>query len=109
MENKRIEPAVDRASRSRDNEVMRSESLLTRREMLGLVGMAGVGTLTDRAFGAVPRPQQKRPRIACLVSFWGGPGSHADWIIDKLMDGYWWKGTDTPSRVEVASVYLHQL
>lgn len=85
-----------------------SASLLTRREMLGMAGMAGVATLTDRAFGAGADVQGRRPRLACLVSYWGAPNSHADWIIDKLMDGYWWKGADTPSRVEVVSVYLNQ-
>ena len=42
------------------------------------------------------------------MSFWGAPGSHADWIITKLMDGYWWQGAHTPSRVDIASVYIHQ-
>ena len=32
----------------------------------------------------------------------GAPGSHADWIITKLMDGYWWRAP-TPSRVDIAS------
>ena len=51
---------------------------------------------------------QKRPRIACLVSYWGLPTSHADWIVNKLLDGYWWQGAHTPSRVDVVSVYIHQ-
>ncbi|AFL90009.1 hypothetical protein Terro_3800 [Terriglobus roseus DSM 18391] len=108
MTNKQAKTAVDLTTSSPVNQVTPSEALLTRREVLGMVGMAGVATLTERAFGAVAEVPQKRPRIACLVSFWGAPGSHADWIIDKLMDGYWWKGVDTPSRVEVVSVYLHQ-
>lgn len=82
--------------------------LLTRREMLEVAGMAGLATLTGTAPRAAAQIQQKRPRLACLVSFWGAPGSHADWIIDKLMDGYWWKGAHTPSRVDVVSVYIHQ-
>ena len=53
--------------------------------------------------------QEKRPRIACVVTYWAAPGSHADWIITKLLDGYWWKGAHTPSRVDVVSVYIHQL
>ena len=52
---------------------------------------------------------QERPRIACLVSYWAFTRSHADWIICKLLDGYWWQGAHTPSRVEVVSVYIHQL
>lgn len=59
--------------------------------------------------GAFPQTQQTRPRIACCISFWGAPGSHADWIICKLMDGYWWQGAHTSSRVDVVSVYIHQL
>ena len=51
---------------------------------------------------------QSRPRIACLASFWGATSSHADWIITKLIDGYWWQSAHTLSRVDVASIYLHQ-
>ena len=53
--------------------------------------------------------QQKRPRIACIVTYWAAPSSHADWIITKLIDGYWWKGAHTPSRVDIVSTYIHQL
>ena len=51
---------------------------------------------------------QTRPRIACLVTYWGATRSHADWIINKLIDGYWWQEAYTPSRIDVASIYLHQ-
>ena len=88
---------------------MKSSTLLSRREMLGITGMAGIAALTGIAAGSVPQTEGRRPRIACLVTFWGAPGSHADWIICKLMDGYWWQGAHTPSRVEVVSVYMHQL
>jgi hypothetical protein len=81
---------------------------LTRREMLGMAGMAGLLSLTGMATGGGPSPAQKRPRIACLVSYWGATRSHADWIITKLLDGYWWEGAHTPSRVDVVSVYIHQ-
>jgi hypothetical protein len=65
--------------------------------------------LTGIAADAAPEPPQKKPRIACLVTYWAATRSHADWIIAKLMDGYWWQGAHTPSRVDVASVYIHQL
>ena len=90
-------------------EPMEANPLFTRREMLGITGMAGLAALTGIAAGAVSQTAQKRPRIACLVSYWGAPGSHADWIITKLLDGYWWQGAHTPSRVDVVSVYIHQL
>jgi hypothetical protein len=82
--------------------------LATRREVLGTAGMAALTGLTGAIAGAVPQTPQTLPRIAVCVSFWGGPGSHADWIICKLMDGYWWQGAHTPSRVEVVSAYIHQ-
>ena len=88
------------------NDITESRPFFTRREMLGATGMAGLTALVrttpsaGSAAGAVPQTMQTRPRIACIVSFWGAPGSHADWIIDKLMDGYWWQGAHTPSRVE---------
>src|SRR5690349_14617900 len=96
---------------------MAANPIFTRREMLGISGMAGLAALTGSASSAVAQtpqaPQtsqtsQKRPRIACLVSFWGATRSHADWIVAKLMDGYWWQGAHTPSRVDVVSVYIHQ-
>jgi hypothetical protein len=76
--------------------------------MLGMTGLAGLAALTNVAGGTLAKMSEKRPRIACLVTFWGAPGSHADWIIAKLMDGYWWQGAHTPSRVDVVSVYIHQ-
>ena len=85
-----------------------SPHFLTRRELLGVAGLAGVTAVVGRAAGAAPQTVPSRPRIACLVSFWGAPGSHADWIITKLMDGYWWQGAHTPSRVDIVSVYIHQ-
>src|SRR6476646_5100763 len=91
------------------NEIIESNSMFTRREMLGLAGMAGLTALANSAAGVVPQTSQKRPRIACLVSYWGATRSHADWIITKLLDGYWWQGAHTPSRVDVVSVYIHQL
>lgn len=89
-------------------ELMEANPLFTRRQMLGVTGMAGLAALTGIASGAVAQTQQKRPRIACCVSYWGATRSHADWIVNKLIDGYWWEGAYTPSRVEVVSIYIHQ-
>ena len=81
---------------------------MTRGELLGVAGLAAVTAVAGSAAGAAPQTGPGRPRIACLASFWGAPGSHADWIITKLMDGYWWQGAHTPSRIDIASVYIHQ-
>lgn len=88
---------------------MKSNPSLTRREMIGITGIAGMAALTGTAFGAPGKNAQKPPRIACLVSYWGATRSHADWIVTKLLDGYWWQSAHMPSRVEVVSVYIHQL
>ena len=77
---------------------MHETNLPTRRGMLATLAAAPLATA-----------QQKRPRIACIVTYWAAPSSHADWIITKLIDGYWWKGAHTPSRVDVVSTYIHQL
>src|SRR5438874_11585698 len=90
-----------------ENHPMGSNPLVTRREMLGITGVAGLTALAGSAAGA-PQTQQTRPRIACGVSFWGAPGSHAEWIICKLMDGYWWQGAHTSARVDVVSACIHQ-
>ena len=109
MAKKQTEIAATAADSFPITEIMESNPLFTRREMLGIAGMAGMAALAGIAAGAVAQTAQKRPRIACLVSYWAAPGSHADWIITKLLDGYWWKGAHTPSRVDVVSVYIHQL
>lgn len=83
--------------------------LVTRRAMLGATGMAALaGSTSSSVAGAAAQAPQRRPRIACCVTFWGAPGSHADWILCKLMDGYWWQGAHTPSRVDIVSAYIHQ-
>jgi hypothetical protein len=89
-----------------ENHRMGSNPLFTRREMLQ---MSGKAALAGMAAGAVSHAQEKRPRIACIVTYWAAPGSHADWIITKLLDGYWWQGAHVPSRVDVVSAYIHQL
>ena len=89
-----------------ENHRMGSNPLFTRREMLG---MSGKAALAGIAAGTVSHAAEKRPRIACVVTYWAAPGSHADWIINKLLDGYWWQGAHTPSRVDVVSAYIHQL
>ena len=80
----------------------------TRREMLATTGLTGMAALTGVASSAGAQTTPRRPRIACLVSYWGATRSHADWIVTKLIDGYWWQGAHTPSRVDVAAVYMHQ-
>ena len=87
-------------------EIIKPNLLFTRREMLGLAGVAGLTALMGVP---VPQQTQKKPRIACLTTYWAAPRSHADWILTKLLDGYWWQGAYTPSRVEIVSVYIHQL
>lgn len=76
---------------------MRANWNFTRRQMLALAAAAALPVA------------EKRPRVACVVTYWAAPRSHADWIIAKLMDGYWWQGAHVDSRVDVASVYIHQL
>ena len=89
-------------------EIMEVAPIYTRREMLGITGVAGLAALADIAAGTVLQTAQTRPRIACLITYWGATNSHADWMVNKLIDGYWWQEAYTPSRVDVASIYLHQ-
>ncbi|MGV3686928.1 MAG: hypothetical protein ACO1NS_14975 [Daejeonella sp.] len=89
------------------NEAIETGPVFSRRKMLKIAGVAGAMTLTGKATDILAAPA--RPRIACLVSYWAFTRSHADWIICKLMDGYWWDSAHTPSRVEVVSVFIHQL
>lgn len=90
------------------NEIIESNPGISRREMLGLTGLAGFTALTGISQDLVGNTRQNKPRIAVLATYWGGTNSHADWLVNKLIDGYWWKGAYTPSRVEVVSLYLHQ-
>jgi hypothetical protein len=89
------------------NEIIESNPVFTRREMLSVTGIAGLAALTGISTDA-PAAQVRKPRIAVLATFWGATRSHADWLVNKLIDGYWWQGAYVPSRVEVASLYLHQ-
>ena len=91
------------------NEIIESNPRFTRREMLGMAGVASLTAIAGNATAALPQTMQNRPRIAVLVSYWAYTRSHADWIVNKLIDGYWWDGAYKPSRVEVVSVYIHQL
>ncbi|NND06167.1 MAG: hypothetical protein HKN87_07295 [Saprospiraceae bacterium] len=76
--------------------------------MLGITSMAGLAAFVGISSDAVGRTQQNRPRIAVLASYWAATRSHADWLVTKLIDGYWWQGAYTAPRVDVASIYIHQ-
>lgn len=82
---------------------------ISRRQMLGMTSLAGIGTLVGFTPAAFGQSGTRKPRIACLTTYWAAPRSHADWIFTKLLDGYWWQGAHKESRVEVVSVYIHQL
>src|ERR1700761_878035 len=90
----------------REDQRMGSNLLLTRREVLRTSSQAALAGI---AADAASQGADGRPRVACVVTYWAAPNSHADWIITKLLDGYWWKGVHTPSRVEIVSVYIDQL
>ena len=90
-------------------ELMDTNPMFSRRQMLGIAGIAGLTAFAGNAAAATfPSTQQSRPRIAVLASYWAYTRSHADWIVNKLIDGYWWDGAYMPSRVDVVSVYIHQ-
>ncbi|MES3018438.1 MAG: hypothetical protein V4721_11695 [Bacteroidota bacterium] len=108
MANKQDEIAGEAADSFPINEIVNSNPVFTRREMLGMAGVVALTALTGNVAAAFPRTPQARPRIAVLASYWGATRSHADWIVNKLIDGYWWDGAYTPSRVDVVSIYVHQ-
>lgn len=91
------------------DKIIEVNPLFSRRELLGLTSIAGLTLLTGIGSDVFAQTTERRPRIACLVSYWGAPRSHADWIITKLLDGYWWEGAHKPSRVDVVAIYIHQL
>lgn len=81
-----------------------TKSTTSRRELLGTAALLAASSSAQ----AAQQQQPARPRIAVCVTYWAAPNSHADWIICKLMDGYWWEGAHKQSRVEVVSAYIHQ-
>lgn len=90
-------------------EIMDTNPMFSRRQMLGIAGIAGLTAFAGNAAAAAfPNTQQSQPRIAVLASYWAYTRSHADWIVNKLIDGYWWDGAYMPSRVDVVSIYIHQ-
>ena len=90
------------------NEIIESNPIFSRGEILEIGGIGGLAALTGISSDAVGQTQETKPRIAVLATFWGATRSHADWLVNKLIDGYWWQGAYHPSRVEVVSLYLHQ-
>jgi hypothetical protein len=106
MGKNKTESSQDSSGNFSMNKILDVNPIFTRRQMLGITGMAGVTVLTSST--SFSQTAQNRPRIAVLVSYWGATRSHADWIVNKLIDGYWWDGEYAPSRVDVVSVYMHQ-
>ena len=88
-----------------ENNPTKSNLLVTRRELAAAV--TGLASAAAVATAQTPQPSA-RPRIAVCTTYWAAPNSHADWIICKLMDGYWWEGAHKQSRVDVVSAYIHQ-
>ncbi|MDP3467354.1 MAG: hypothetical protein Q8S11_03405 [Daejeonella sp.] len=108
MAKKQAEIATGAADSFQMTEIMEANPHFTRRQMLGITGMAGLTALTGLSNTTFGKTAQARPRIAVLASYWAYTRSHADWIVNKLIDGYWWDGAYTPSRVDVVSIYMHQ-
>ncbi|MEJ7692165.1 hypothetical protein, partial [Daejeonella sp.] len=108
MSKKKDELAAGAVDSFPSNEIIESNLTFTRREMLTMASVFGLTALTGNVAAAFPRTQQAKPRIAVLATYWGATRSHADWLVNKLIDGYWWQGAHMDSRVEVVSLYLHQ-
>lgn len=110
MAKKQSEMATGAADSFPITELMDTNPMFSRRQMLGIAGIAGLTAFAGNAVAAAfPSTQQSRPRIAVLASYWAYTRSHADWIVNKLIDGYWWDGAYMASRVDVVSIYIHQL
>jgi hypothetical protein len=109
MAKKQSEIATGAADSFPITELMDTNPMFSRRQMLGIAGIAGLTAFAGNAAAAAfPSTQQSRPRIAVLASYWAYTRSHADWIVNKLIDGYWWDGAYMASRVDVVSIYIHQ-
>ncbi|MCC6587925.1 MAG: hypothetical protein IT168_14620 [Bryobacterales bacterium] len=70
---------------------------MTRR---GLLSTAATPLLS--AFAGGPK------RVAALISEYR-PGSHADAIVGKVLNGYYWNGEPRPSRLKLATMYTDQV
>lgn len=108
MSKKQDQRTAGEADPFRISEIIESNPKFTRREMLGVTGMASLVALSGISTESFGQSMQARPKIAVIATFWGATRSHADWLVNKLIDGYWWQGAYVPSRVDVVSLYLHQ-
>lgn len=108
MSKKKAEIVVGEAGSFPMNEIIELNPTFTRREMLGIGGIAGLTALTGFSTDALGGTRQRKPRVAVLATYWAATRSHADWLVNKLIDGYWWQGAHLDSGIEIASVYLHQ-
>ena len=73
-----------------------------------MLEMSSKAALAGIAAGTVSHGAERRPRIACVVTYWAAPGSHAvdhNQAPGRLLV----EGRPFPSRVDVVSVYIHQL
>ncbi len=109
MAKKPTEIVAQEADSFQINKIIESNPSFTRREILGITGMAGLAALTGISTDAVGQTQQRKPRIAVVTTYWAATNSHADWMVNKLIDGYWWNSAHTPSQIEIVSVYIHQI
>ena len=64
-------------------EIMESNPTFSRRQMLGIGGIAGLTALTGISTETIAQAQQRKPRIAVLASYWAFTRSHADWIVNN--------------------------
>jgi hypothetical protein len=72
---------------------------LTRRELLA-------GTAVSPLFGAQNAP--KRPKLAAICTIYFRM-SHAQHIVDRLLDGYGWNGDHHHRPMDLVSLYVDQI
>ncbi len=84
--------------------MQRSQRIANRSVLAAILSAGAVLALPNSGAPA----EEKRPRIAAIVTEYR-PGSHAEAIVTRLLEGYEIAGVHHQPRVEIVSLYTDQL
>jgi hypothetical protein len=82
---------------------------ISRRSVLAAAPAAALATLATgrRLQGDEPSQEKRRPRIAALITEFRR-NSHAEVIVDRLLEGFGWEGAHYRPQLDLVAMYVDQ-